>query len=103
MVIDAQTAEDVASALARASAQRRSVALRGGGTKAAWGRPARPADATVSTRHLNRVLAHEHGDLVATIEAGATLRDVNAQLARHGQWLPPDPPFHPPAPAAALP
>src|SRR5262249_15450477 len=24
---------------------------------------------------------------------GATLRDVNAQLARHGQWLPLDPPF----------
>ena len=39
------------------------------------------------------MLAHQHGDLTATIEAGATLRDVNDALSRHGQWLPLDPPF----------
>src|SRR5499427_9566622 len=43
-------------------------------------------------RGLRRVLAHEHGDMTATVEAGATLRDVNRALARHGQWLPLDPP-----------
>ena len=44
-------------------------------------------------RRLNRVLAHAHGDLTATVEAGATLRDVNDALSRLGQWLPLDPPF----------
>src|SRR4051812_49767352 len=42
---------------------------------------------------LNRILAHEHGDMTATIEAGASLADVNRALAIHGQMLPLDPPF----------
>jgi glycolate oxidase FAD binding subunit len=36
------------------------------------------------------VLAHEHADLTTTVEAGATLEEVNGALARHGQWLPID-------------
>ncbi len=46
----------------------------------------------VSTRRLNRVVAHEPADLVATVEAGVPLRELNARLAREGQWLPLDPP-----------
>jgi glycolate oxidase FAD binding subunit len=44
-------------------------------------------------RRLNRILAHEHGDMTATIEAGASLREVNEALAMHRQTLPLDPPF----------
>jgi len=47
-------------------------------------------DLVVSTRRLNRVLAHAHGDLTATVEAGITLRSMNEALARHRQWLPVD-------------
>src|SRR5213078_978246 len=49
--------------------------------------------AVLDMRRLDRVLAHEHGDMTATVEAGATLRDVNRALADHRQWLPLDPPF----------
>ena len=77
----------------RASDGRKSAVIRGAGTKLDWGRPAERVDVVLDMRRLNRVLAHEHGDLTATIEAGATLRDVNQALARHGQWLPLDPPF----------
>jgi glycolate oxidase FAD binding subunit len=38
-------------------------------------------------------VAHRHGDLTVTVEAGATLGDLNRALAAHGQWLPLDPPF----------
>jgi glycolate dehydrogenase FAD-binding subunit len=38
------------------------------------------------------VVAHRHGDLTATVQAGATLGDLNRALATHGQWLPLDPP-----------
>jgi len=58
-----------------------------------WGRPAERIDAFLETRGLNRILAHQHGDLTATIEAGASLADVNTALARYGQWLPLDPAF----------
>jgi glycolate oxidase FAD binding subunit len=87
------TAEEVAAALKRASDERKSAVIRGSGTKMDWARPAQHVDVMLDMRQLNRVLAHEHGDLTATIEAGATLRDLNLALARHRQWLPLDPPF----------
>ena len=87
------TADEVAAALRQASDARQSIVIRGGGTKSEWGRPAGRVDAVLDMRGMNRILAHEHGDMTATIEAGATLRDVNEALARHGQTLPLDPPF----------
>jgi glycolate dehydrogenase FAD-binding subunit len=83
---------EVADALRRAADARQSIVIRGGGTKSDWGRPAARVDAILDMRRLNRILAHQHGDMTATIEAGATLRDVNRALAHHGQWLPIDPP-----------
>jgi glycolate oxidase FAD binding subunit len=87
------TAEEVAAALRRAADARQQIQIRGAGTKSRWGAPVRPPAAVLDMRGLNRVLAHEHGDMTATIEAGARLRDVNRALAAHGQWLPLDPPF----------
>ena len=91
--IEPGTAEDLAATLRRASDERQSIVIRGAGTKMDWARVPQRIDAFVSTRRLNRVLAHQHGDLTATIEAGATLHEVNEALARHGQSLPLDPPF----------
>ena len=92
-VIEPATAEEVAAALRDASDRREAIVIRGCGTKSDWGRVPEGAAAILSMRRLNRVLAHEHGDLTATVEAGATLREVNQALARHRQWLPLDPPF----------
>jgi glycolate oxidase FAD binding subunit len=93
IVIAPATGEEVADALRDASAQRHSLVIRGAGTKSDWGRSAARVDTVLDMRRLNRVLAHQHGDLTATIEAGAALRDVNHALAQRGQWLPLDPPF----------
>jgi glycolate oxidase FAD binding subunit len=79
--------------LARASANRQTIAIEGAGTKRGWGSVAPPADVTISTRALARVVEHRHADLTATVEAGAALADVNRELARHGQWIALDPPF----------
>ena len=92
-VIPPSTAREVADALKRASDERLSIVIRGAGTKLDWGRPAARIDVMLDMRRLNRVLAHAHGDLTATVEAGATLRDVNDTLSRLGQGLPLDPPF----------
>jgi glycolate oxidase FAD binding subunit len=91
--IQPASASDVAAALKRASDARQSIVIRGAGTKDAWGRPAGRIDAVLDMRRMNRILAHEHGDMTATIEAGAALADVNRALAIHGQMLPLDPPF----------
>jgi glycolate oxidase FAD binding subunit len=66
------------------------VVVRGAGTKLTWGRRPGPVDLVLSLRRLNRVLSHEHADLIASVEAGTTLAAVNGALARHGQWLPLD-------------
>jgi glycolate oxidase FAD binding subunit len=92
-IIPPSTAREVAEALKRASDERLSIVIRGAGTKLDWGRPAARIDVMLDMRRLNRVLAHAHGDLTATVEAGATLRDVNDTLSRLGQGLPLDPPF----------
>jgi glycolate dehydrogenase FAD-binding subunit len=91
--IQPSTAGEVAAALKRASDSRQSIVIRGAGTKDDWGRPPGRIDAVLDMRAMNRILAHEQGDLTATIEAGARLRDVNQALAIHAQMLPLDPPF----------
>ena len=91
-MLEPRTGLEVAEALKRAADARQSIVIGGAGTKRDWGRPARRVDVVLDMRGLNRILAHQHGDMTATVEAGATLRDVNRGLARHGQWLPLDPP-----------
>ena len=92
-VVQPATGQEVAAAMKRASDERRSMVIRGAGTKIDWGRPAARVDVALDMRRLNRVLAHPHGDLTATVEAGATLREVNDALSRVGQGLPLDPSF----------
>ena len=92
-LVQPSTPREVAAALKRASDDQRSIVIRGAGTKMTWGRAASRIDVMLDMRRLNRVLEHQHGDLTATIEAGATLRDVNDALSRLGQGLPFDPCF----------
>jgi FAD/FMN-containing dehydrogenase len=46
----------------------------------------------VTTRRLSKLIHHEPADLVATAQAGLTLREFQDQLRQKGQWLPIDPP-----------
>jgi glycolate oxidase FAD binding subunit len=92
-IIEPASAAEVAAALRRASDARQSIVIRGADTKSGWGRPASRVETILDMRRMNRILAHEHGDMTATVEAGASLREVNNALALHGQTLPLDPPF----------
>ena len=84
--------EAVGSVLEWASREKLCVLVRGSGTKLGWGAAPRQIDILISTARLNAVVAHRHGDLTATIQAGARLGDVNRALAQHRQWIPLDPP-----------
>lgn len=92
-VAEPESAEAVAAVLQWTSREKLSVLARGAGTKLGWGRPPRSLDVLVSTAKLNRLVAHRHGDLTATVEAGAPLSSVNRLLAQHRQWIPLDPPW----------
>lgn len=92
-VHEPDTPEKFAAALAEASRARRSTIISGAGTKLEWGRAPGQVDCLLKTSRLTRIVAHRHGDLTATIQAGAALTKVNRQLAVRGQWLPIDTAF----------
>jgi glycolate oxidase FAD binding subunit len=87
-IVEPGSGEEVAAVLAEASRTKTTVVVRGGGTKMGWGRPPSSIGVLLSTKGLDRLVAHEHHDLTATMQAGARIDLVNAQLAHHGQWLP---------------
>ena len=93
VIVEPASAEAVGAVLQWASRDRLCVLVRGSGTKLGWGPSAKQIDIVISTAKLNAVVAHRHGDLTATIQAGAKLADVNRTLAQHRQWIPLDPPL----------
>ena len=91
VVVEPSSGEAVGAVLEWASREKLCVLVRGSGTKLGWGPAPRQVDVLISTRRLSAVVAHRHGDLTATVEAGATLGEVNRLLAQHRQWIPLDP------------
>lgn len=53
----------------------------------------RDSDVTLTTNCLNRVLEYDPRDLVVSVEAGISYRDLSRVLAEHRQMIPLDPPF----------
>jgi glycolate dehydrogenase FAD-binding subunit len=92
-IAEPSSADELGDTVAELSRERLSLITRGAGTKLEWGQPPAGADVLLSTRRLNQVVAHRHGDLTATVQAGAPLAEVNRQLATRRQWIPLDPPF----------
>jgi glycolate oxidase FAD binding subunit len=84
--------DEVAARVARAAERGEAVIPWGGGTGQDYGYLPRRADVVLDLGGLDRVLAHEPGDLTVTVEAGATLASVQDALAAHRQFLPLDPP-----------
>lgn len=91
LVVSPRDAKSAGAVLEWASRDGVPLAIRGGGTKLGWGAPARTADVIVSTLPLNAVVDHRHGDLTATVQAGAALAQANRELGVHRQWIPLDP------------
>ncbi len=86
------SAAQLAEILAGAAANGSGVAPVGGGSMLGLGNASNSIDYAVSTKSFNRVLMYEPTDLTLSVEAGATLAEVQAVLGEHGQWLPIDAP-----------
>ena len=91
IVVEPADAAAVGRVLEWASREKLIVVTRGAGTKIGWGGPPARVDVMLSTARMSAVVAHRHGDLTATIEAGAALASVNRTLGEHRQWIPLDP------------
>ena len=79
--------------IAEAAARRTPLAVAGGATKEAVGRPAQ-TEATLSSAALTGVTLYEPAELVIAARAGTPLSEIVATLAGRGQQLPFEPMDH---------
>jgi glycolate oxidase FAD binding subunit len=88
-----RTADEAAAALADAAVRKQTIATGGRFTKNAIGGPVAPADCTLSTSAMTRVLEYEPRDLTISVESGLPWSELTALLAANRQMIPLDPPF----------
>lgn len=84
-------ADELAEALRAACQAGEAVIPIGGGRALGLGDPPERFDVAVETRGLHRVLELSQADMTVSVEAGVTVEELNAELARVGQFLPVDP------------
>ena len=84
--------EEVSRVLALCAAERLAVVPRGAGTALAIGNPPRRLDLVLDLGRLHAVREHVPEDMVATVEAGASLDALAARFLPHRQRLTLDPP-----------
>jgi glycolate oxidase FAD binding subunit len=84
--------EEVSAVLALANEAALPVTPWGGGTAISVGAPPARLGIVLGLGRMHRVLEHEPGDLTATVQAGMTVRHLQAALTARGQWLSLDPP-----------
>ena len=92
-VVLPESVEEVSRIMASASSEGRSVLPFGGGVLAGLGNLPRELDMVLSTSGLAGVIYHEPADLVASVQAGATVAELRSVLSKGGQALPLDAPF----------
>jgi len=92
-VIYPKTIAELSSAIALANEYRLRVLPCGNATKLDWGGLVSRVDIAIGMSRLNRIIEHCVGDLTVTVETGVKYQDLQAVLARAGQFLAIDPPY----------
>lgn len=88
-VVTPKSPEEVASLFAYATGSGEALTFRSGGTSLSG--QASTGNILVDTRKFFRSITIENDGLIARVGPGATVRQVNARLLRHGRKLGPDP------------
>ncbi len=90
-IVFPQNQLEIAAVIAYIHDNNGKILLCSGGSKISWGGLVQNVDVVVSIERLNQVIEHAVGDLTVTVEAGTKLADLQAILAKSGQFLPLDP------------
>ncbi|MFL6373403.1 MAG: FAD-linked oxidase C-terminal domain-containing protein [Pyrinomonadaceae bacterium] len=92
LIAEAASYEEISECLRRSSSENWTVTPMGTGNWIDAGEALPLSNVLLSTRRLSSVVRHEPADLVATVQSGMLLSDLNSALG--AQWLPLDPPFN---------
>ncbi len=87
-----EDADQTAALLAAATDLGLAVVPQGRRTQLALGRPLDRYDVALDTTMLDLVVEYEPADLTVSVQAGATLAELQSILGDQGQYLPVDPP-----------
>jgi glycolate oxidase FAD binding subunit len=82
------TAEEGAAFLKYADSHGLKVSIRGGGVHSGIGNPIERLDLVLSTARLAAINEYSPADLMVGVQAGVKLADLQAELAKNGQFLP---------------
>ncbi len=82
--------DEVAGAMRVAAAGGLRVVVRGAGTKLDWGNPPEGVELVIDLSHADGIIEHVSDDLVARVQAGATLSHFSAETSKAGQRFPVD-------------
>ncbi len=91
-VVSPRDAAAVSRVMAAAYDLGLAVVPRGAGTRLSWGARPDPLDVILDLGPLDELVEHTPGDLVAVVQAGLRLDDLEKRLAEAGQRLAVDPP-----------
>jgi len=91
LIAEATSFEEISEFLKLSSSENWTVTPIGAGNWIDAGEVSPDPNVLLSTRRLSRLVRHEPADLVATVQSGMLLSDLNSALG--AQWLPLDPPF----------
>jgi glycolate oxidase FAD binding subunit len=86
------TLEHFQSQIAKARADKRTLRIKGGGSKDFYGNAINPAHEVLDTRNHSGITSYEPSELVVTVRAGTPLTELEAALLEKGQYLPFEPP-----------
>src|SRR5690349_17734566 len=92
-VVLPRSPQALAEALASAAASKQTITIAGASSKRLMAGPLIPADVTISTTAMCRVLQYEPRDLTISVEAGMRYAELRTLLAQNRQMVPLDPPF----------
>jgi len=87
LVASPPSTEEASALLRAAAAHDLAIVPRGAGTGLGWSLPPSSADLVIDMSSMGRVIEHAAGDLVARVQAGATIGHLASVLARAGQQL----------------
>jgi glycolate oxidase FAD binding subunit len=86
------TVADLGELIKQARAARQGVYPIGGRTTLDVGLPPLKPGIAIDTTALNQVIDYPARDMTITVQAGITIANIQAELAKEGQWLPVDTP-----------
>ncbi|MGB5632691.1 MAG: FAD-binding oxidoreductase [Waterburya sp.] len=85
-----QTIDALAEIVKQAAKQQWRMLICGNGSKLNWGKITKDIHLVISLQKCDRLIEQAVGDLTVTVEAGMKLRDLQAKLRSHNQFLPLD-------------